>query len=195
MNKFLKLPLFLGVVGGICTAVLATTYAITNPIKVAKENEAKNKAFEAILVDFGLTTSTAKITDYVLEPGDSEQQLPSELSSKGLTRKVIINNTSDVLVGGFYEGTVTGYGGDIKFQLSFKEAKCHSFVCLSNSETPGFGADLLAKIPSLIEGKDVTYLTQSALDTDFGSGCTVTETYLVPAIAAAASDYAVVAKL
>ena len=195
MNKFLKLPLFLGVVGGICTAVLATTYAITNPIKVAKENEAKNKAFEAILVDFGLTAATAKITDYVLEPGDSEQQLPSNLSSKGLTRKVIINNTSDVLVGGFYEGTVTGYGGDIKFQLSFKEAKCHSFVCLSNSETPGFGADLLAKIPSLIEGKDVTYLTQSALDTDFGSGCTVTETYLVPAIAAAASDYAVAAKL
>ena len=44
MNKFLKLPLFLGVVGGICTAVLATTYAITNPIKVAKENEAKVNA-------------------------------------------------------------------------------------------------------------------------------------------------------
>ena len=33
MNKFLKLPLFLAVVGGVCTAVLATTYAITKEIK------------------------------------------------------------------------------------------------------------------------------------------------------------------
>ena len=44
MNKFVKLPLFLAVVGGVCTAVLATTYELTNPIKVARENAAKEAA-------------------------------------------------------------------------------------------------------------------------------------------------------
>ena len=41
MNKFLKLPLFLAVVGGVCTAVLATTYAITNPIVVQRAETAR----------------------------------------------------------------------------------------------------------------------------------------------------------
>ena len=194
MNKFVKLPLFLGVVGGICTAVLATTYAITNPIKVAKELEAKNKAFEAILTDFGLTASTAKITDYVIEPASGEELIPAALSSKGISRKVVINNVEDQLVGAFYEGTAAGYGGDIKYQLSFKDSVCHSFVCLSNSETPGFGADLLANLPSILKGQEVAELAKLNLSADFVAGCTVTSTYLVPAIAAAASDYAAAAK-
>ena len=45
MNKFLKLPLFLAVVGGVCTAVLATTYAITNPIVVQRVQKEQFAAY------------------------------------------------------------------------------------------------------------------------------------------------------
>lgn len=199
MNKFLKLPLFLASVGGICTAVLATTYELTNPIKVARENAIKEAAFKEVLAGFGLLDEEGKIldgvdpVDYVIGSENPEFELSSSLVSKGYTRRVLISQ-NDKLVGAFYEGSVAGYGGAINFQLSFKDGLCNSFVCLSNSETPGFGQDLLASIPEMIQGKPVSYFKASALDTDFGSGCTVTETYLVPAIAAAAKDYSAASK-
>ena len=194
MNKFVKLPLFLAAVGGICTAVLATTYELTNPIKVAKENAAKEAAFKEILKDFDLLDEEGKIKDgvdpveYTIGAAKEELELPSKLADNGYSRKVLISQ-NNVLVGAFYEGSVAGYGGDINFQLSFKDGNCHSFVCLSNSETDGFGKDLLASLPEMLKGKPASYFKASALDADLGSGCTVTETYLVPAIAAAAKDY------
>lgn len=199
MNKFLKLPLFLASVGGICTAVLATTYELTNPIKVARETEARNAAFKEILKGFDLLDEEGNVIagvvsdEYKVDSEKPEFELATSLSSKGYSRKVMISQDSK-LVGAFYEGSVAGYGGPINFQLSFKDGACYSFVCLSNSETPGFGQDLLAKIPEMIQGKPVSYFKASALDTDFGSGCTVTETYLVPAIAAAAKDYSAASK-
>ena len=85
MNKFLKLPLFLGVVGGLCTAVLATTYAITNPEFLKRETERKNAAFKDILVGFGLTESDGSIktgvetVEYVIESEDPNFELSSKI--------------------------------------------------------------------------------------------------------------------
>ena len=97
MNKFVKLPLFLAAVGGICTAVLATTYELTNPIKEAREKAAKEAAFKEILGDFGLLNEEGKIKDgvdpveYTIGASDANYELSTKLASKGYTRKVLIS--------------------------------------------------------------------------------------------------------
>lgn len=196
MNKFVKLPLFLGVVGGICTAVLATTYAITNPEYEKREAERKNAAFKDILIGFGLVDSDGSVkagvetVEYTIGSEDANYELVSKLSSVGYSRKVLISQDEKV-VGAFYEGSAFGFNSStpINFQLSFKEDKCYSFVCLSNSES-GPGPAYLEKIPELVKDKPVSYFTASALDSDLGSGATYTRNAVVPAIVAAASDYA-----
>ena len=86
MNKFLKLPLFLAVVGGICTAVLATTYAITNPIvvqRVQKEQFAAYfGAFDLLEAD-GETPKTGAVAE--------EKDITADLIAKGINKKVEIS--------------------------------------------------------------------------------------------------------
>lgn len=196
MNKFVKLPLFLGVVGGICTAVLATTYAITNPEFEKREAERKNAAFKDILIGFGLTDEDGNVkagvetVEFIIGAEDSNFELSTKLSSVGYSRKVMISQ-DDTVVGAFYEGKADGFGGEdsINFQLSFKEDKCYSFVCLSNGES-GPGIPYLEKIPELVKDKPVSYFTAAALDADLGGGATYTRDGIVPAIVAAATDYA-----
>ena len=45
MNKFIKLPLFLGIVGGLCGGVLALTHFITKDKIAADEYARANAAF------------------------------------------------------------------------------------------------------------------------------------------------------
>lgn len=195
MNKFLKLPLFLGVVGGLCTAVLATTYAITNEEFLKREAERKNAAFKDILIGFGLTDADGSIKagvetiEYIVDAEDSNFELSSKLSKVGITRKVSISFNEEV-VGAFFEGSVIGFNKDvpIAFQLSFKEDKCYEFSCTHTESGPGVG--FMDKIPDLVKDKELSYFTSAAFDTDLGAGATYSKSGIMPAIVAAASDYA-----
>ena len=189
MNKFLKLPLFLAVVGGICTAVLATTYAITNPIvvqRVQKEQFAAYfGAFDLLEAD-GETPKTGAVAE--------EKDITADLIAKGINKKVEISYNGELL-GASYDGKVNGYGGEIIFQVSFRDGKYNSFTCLSHSETDGFGGvEVLNNLNDYLKGKDAGSLTEATLnsgivDTTSGTTSGTTRSNLIPAIVAAANDY------
>ncbi len=190
MNKFLKLPLFLAVVGGVCTAVLATTYAITNPIVVQREQKEK---YSTYFKDFDLLESDGE-TPKVGAVAE-ELEVTSDLSAKGITAKVSVSYNGSAL-GMAYNADVQGYGGSIKFALSFKEGNYNSFTCLSQSETDGFGGVVvLSKLNEYLSGKPATEFTVDSLNTgivDYVSASTsgTTRKNLIPAIVAMANDYA-----
>ena len=187
MNKFLKLPLFLAVVGGICTAVLATTYALTNPIvvqRVQKEQFAAYfGAFDLLEAD-GETPKTGAVAE--------EKEISDELTSVGISKKVSISYNNELL-GYAYDGLVKGRNGDIKFQVSFKDENYNSFTVIGgHSENAGFeGADLVDNLGTILPGKPATtYTTAGAMHSDLLTGSTAqSTTYLLPAIVAAANDY------
>ena len=196
MNKFVKLPLFLGIVGGICTAALAATYGITNPEFEKRETERKNAAFKDILVGFGLTNEDGSIKTgvetiaYVVEPeAEGELELTKNLTKVGITRKVSIS-FEDKVVGAFYEGSATGFNADepVSFQLSFKDDKCYSLTL--NHYESGPGISFMDKVPGLVKDKELTYFTSASFDTDLGSGATFSKGAIMPAVVAAAKDYA-----
>ena len=189
MNKFLKLPLFLAVVGGVCTAVLATTYAITNPIvvqRVQKEQFAAYFCAFYLLEADGETPKTGAVAE--------EMDVAADLLAKGINKKVQISYNGEVL-GASYDGKVTGYGGDIIFQVSFRDGKYNSFTCLGHSETDGFGGvEVLKNLNDFLKDKDAASLTEASLnsgvvETTSGATSGTTRKNLVPAIIAAANDY------
>ena len=184
MNKFLKLPLFLAVVGGICTTVLATTYSITNPIVIQRAETARLAGY---LSAFGLTAddgATAK-----------ELDVSADLLAKGITMKVEVSHNGSAL-GVVYDGSVKGRNGGITFQISFKDGKYNTFKVIGDHcENQGFpGADLLNTLNDKLNGKDATVFTDASQfynNNDFIASATAQSTAnLFPAIVAAAQDYA-----
>ena len=184
MNKFLKLPLFIAVVGGVCTAVLATTYAITNPIIEQRKETARLAGYFS---PFGLTVedgATAK-----------ELDVSADLLAKGVSMKVEISHNGSAL-GIVYDANVAGRNGDITFQISFKEGNYNTFAVIgTHSENSGFpGADILGTLNDKLSGKPATQFTNASdfyNNKDFISGPTAQSTAnLFPAIVAAAADYA-----
>ena len=52
----------------------------------------------------------------------------------------------------------------------------------------------IKKLPEALKGKELSYFQTNTLNNDFASGVTVTSTYLMPALAAAAKDYSAAMK-
>ena len=55
MNKLVKLPLFLGICGGVCAAVLAGVNALTSPIIEKAKADKANAAYISMYNEFGVT--------------------------------------------------------------------------------------------------------------------------------------------
>ena len=187
MNKFLKLPLFLAVVGGICTAVLATTYALTNPIVVQR---VQKEQFAAYFGAFDLLEADGETPK--LGASATDEEVSADLLAVGISKKVSISYNNELL-GYAYDGLVKGRNGDIKFQVSFKDGKYNSYAVLGgHSENAGFeGADLVDNLATILPGKPAdTYTTAAAMHSDLLTGATAqSTTNLLPAIVAAANDY------
>ena len=49
MNKFVKFPLVLGIVGVICTGALSLVYEVTNPIIQDRINQKANKKAKFVM--------------------------------------------------------------------------------------------------------------------------------------------------
>jgi len=181
MNKMIKLPLFLSIVCLVATGLLATANAITAPIISQNAVDKQNAGYLAMV---NLSDSMGKT--YALET------LNETLTSKGLTGKMVFTNNSDDSVYGIvYDGTVSGFNGDIVFQIGFVGAVYSGFNCISNSETPSIGqAKVLDQLNDYLVGKNATddFAVQAAFVT-MTAGATYTKTNLVIAIQTAATDY------
>ena len=127
MNKMIKLPLFLGICGAACGAILAGVYAFTNPI--IEENAAKKAAesYVSMYKAYGVTTA-----DVVVEGSVS---LSDSLFNVGCESRAIVEKAKGVA----YTCNVTGYAGTISFQVAFAEGN--------------YGGALITKIASAFAGK------------------------------------------
>lgn len=123
MNKLVKLPLFLGVVGCLCGGVLSLTNYITED-KIAQDEEKRANA--AYIAHFAnLQTKT-------------EEALNETLSSAGVTAKFYAYDVDGAYIGTIYSCSVVGYAGKstpINFTVSFSNGKPHHYVEISHGET------------------------------------------------------------
>ena len=169
MNKMLKLPLFLGIVGGLCGGVLAVTNFITEgPIKKGEEDRL-NAAYFKHFEDF------------------ANKQIPevsAELQAAGVTSKVLVFNASNDFVGTIYQCTVTGFASDITFTVSFRDGQISKYINIAAAET-GNG-------PTTIENLNVASSNELAAILASGktwTGGTYTFAGINPALQACSADY------
>ena len=143
MNKLVKLPLFLGIVGASCGAVLAGLYAITNPIIEENTAKAAAQSYLEIYSKYSVAES-----DIVVEGSIT---LSDELFNAGCENRAIVAKAKGVA----YTCSFNGYGGEVKFQIAFAEGKYLGFKALTNKES-NQGAAAIAGMPGIINGKDAS---------------------------------------
>lgn len=138
MNKFIKLPLYLAIVGAITTAALATVHQFTDPI--IKEN--KIKAEKAALQEL-----FTEANDFVLDEDPAHKF--DKIEEKAGLSGVFIVSKDDAILGYVYKGVVTGYkGGEIVFLLSISpEGVYNGYHVVSMIEqTSGIGTQVADEI-------------------------------------------------
>lgn len=162
LNKFVKFPLVLGIVGTICAGALGVVYEITNPVIQYNNNKEAFEKLQSIVPDMTGAES-------IVESLDSDK-----LSDASIT------NVYEVSVGGkvdsyAYQASGTGYGGAMNFivVLDADENKIVGFKVVSHNETNSgsYGGPLLND-PAFAE--QFTGLSYDELNTsvDFTAGST-----------------------
>ncbi|MGI6713472.1 MAG: hypothetical protein ACOX3K_00140 [Bacilli bacterium] len=190
MKKTLKLPVFLGAVCLVCTAALATVNHLTKERITANENAKKNEGYLKVLQ---LTDVGSKVL-----PEAPEALTSGNAFEAGFVTFYQVKNSDDSIYGIAYDGVVTGYAGEIKFQVGFVGNNYSGFRVITSTETAGYGADYLAGLEkNLGVNWQVAITTSQAeletltMDAEQGgkAGSTVTRVPIVSALVAAASDY------
>lgn len=180
MKKSIKLPLFLGSVALICSAALAIVNEITEPVVEQNEIKAANEGYLAL---FGLDS----FEGYKI----ATPEPTSELSAKGVKKVFELHESNDSLFGVAYDFNVRGYGGELIFQIAFKDSKYLGLNVVSSSETPSFGGEYLEALGTYLKGKDAS-LDRAKIETDtvaIKAGTTVTRTPVLDGIEVAAAHY------
>ena len=166
MKQVIKLPLFLGIVGGLCGGLLALTNYFTAP-KIEKDEALRVNA--AYLEHF--TFSNIK-----------DGEITDTLAKAGVTAKKITYDASEAYIGTIYNCTVAGFGGDVKFTVSYKDGKALKFIVTESKESKE-GSDFLAGL----EGdKDGSILNNLA---DNKAGSTTTYNAVSSAMETCLNDY------
>lgn len=142
MNKMLKLPLFLGACGLACAGLLAGVNAATK--QEISDYKKEKIASEYVKI---FNRNGYSVTDKQLKT-ESAVTLTDELYDAGGTGRALAID----IKGAAYTCKVKGYAGDVEFQVAFADGKYLGYTNISNKETSGYGADLIAKITSLIKG-------------------------------------------
>ena len=134
MNKFVKFPLVLGIVGVICTGALSLVYEITKePIAQAQE-AAKKQAWQAVFPEAAIEDFEAVDLD-----GSIAEAVLAEIGSKGSIDEVCIVKGGEL---GYVVTTTNseGYGGDIQITVGIAaDGTVNGVSILSISETAGLG--------------------------------------------------------
>lgn len=180
-NKFVVLPIFLGLVCLLSAGVIAGINSFTEPaINARVAQEIKEGYLKSLDIPSGTETSVVEI-----------ENLPVKVTNAGISAKheVSIDNQ---LFGVVYDAKISGYGGDITFQVGFKDGNFANFILIGgHSETPSFGGSVLDKVNIRIKGQPATsdVLTLLNAEDNLTAGKTVTSTPLVAALTVAADDY------
>ncbi|MEA4822091.1 MAG: FMN-binding protein, partial [Erysipelotrichales bacterium] len=160
MNKFLKYPLFLGIVGAICSFMLAAVYGFTSPIINERINNETNAAITEL---YPSATSVKNVSsDY------------SNLKESGISIIYEIKSGNSIAAYG-YQASTTGYGGAITnlIIVSATENKIEAFKNISHTETKGgkYGDVLLSSsdFAAQFVGLEFEKITT---DIDFAGGST-----------------------
>lgn len=191
MNKLLKLPIFLGVVGGLCAAILAGIDAITSPI-ITKNDETKiAENYKSIFTNIA-EYQDVTIDDITTISSNDGTNFSDELYNGGCTGMCLVEKYQ----GAVYSFEVTGFAGKFKFQVGFAEGKYIGYADISNSES-NQGASLIAGLKkpgkeSSIYGIDAStnMLNGNYLNVDANCGSSKTGAPIANACNIAAADYA-----
>jgi Na+-translocating ferredoxin:NAD+ oxidoreductase RnfG subunit len=123
MNKMIKLPLFLGVVGGLCGGLLAATNYLTHDKIVA---DAEKRANAALYVHFA---DAAKFEDATLS---------DTLTAASVTGKKNALTSDNNVMGSIYFCSVVGYAGKstpIEFSVSIASGNVKKIVVTGSGES------------------------------------------------------------
>lgn len=162
MNKLIKLPIFLGVVGCLCGGVLSLTNFFTADKIKKGEEERANAAYIAHFANLA-HRKEIEITN-------------TDLTKAGVVLKSYAYDNSNAYIGTIYTVSATGYAGKanpIKFTISFSDGKPQHYVELSHSES-NVGAEFLNwlkgdtngdRLSNLETGKSGSSVTFKAVDT------------------------------
>ena len=131
MNKFVKLPLFLGVSGAICAGLLAVVNGITAPIVEKRLENEKNANYLALMsIDSADEFKDGKVTD--------------DLKAGFVTgiKEVYVGGS---LLGVVYDGALNDGFSDWTLQLGIKDGKFTGRI-VSPVILTGYVPDLLKSI-------------------------------------------------
>jgi Na+-translocating ferredoxin:NAD+ oxidoreductase RnfG subunit len=166
MNKLVKLPLFLGIVGGLCGGLLALTNYFTGPKIEADENARIAAAYQVHFPD--------------IQRSD-EKELSATLIAAGVSNKIEAFDGDNKQLGSIYTATVKGYGGNLTFTVSFAGQNVNKFIQVSGSES-SVGVTFLDAI-SNASNFNVSNIS------DYKSGSSVTYNAVNNCIQVCYSDY------
>lgn len=172
MNKFVKLPLFLGVCGAICAGVLGIVNGITAPIIEKRlENERNANYLELMGVEAADEFKDGTVSD--------------DLKGKNVTgiKEIIVGGE---VLGVVYDGTVADGFTTWTLQLGIKEG---SFTGLkyTNSEADAIGKTHFDAFASDLAGKSIDF---SMSDVASGVSSMSTNPALRTFASACAADFA-----
>lgn len=134
LNKFVKFPLVLGIVGTICAGALGVVYEITNPVIQYNNNKEAFEKLQSIVPNMtGAETIVAEL--------DADKLAEAKISN---VYKVSVGNNVDSYA---YQAAGTGYAGAMNFivVLDADENKIVGFKVVSHNETNSgsYGGPLL----------------------------------------------------
>lgn len=176
--KLLLLPLFLGVVCLISAGALIGVNALTAPRIAQVQLERQNKGYMEILELDSLEGIDVN--------EEKSEELEKELTDDGIEQRVTFTKGEDV-IGVVYNVTVSGFEGDVKFQVGFKEGNYAGFKLIAQGESEAKAVRFLNNINDLIKGKPADGDFPIA-DSEY-AGASVTGDPVVKAIKRCASDY------
>lgn len=185
LNKFVLLPLFLGLTCLISAGLIAGVNSFTEPVINQNVIDQKNAGYYKVL---GISSADEPVDKYV-----------DELASKNITGKKQFFSGS-TLIGFVYDVKVKGYGGDIIYQVGFKDGNFSGINVISHSETSTFGGLILTENGKIIDERiknksvesDVFALLNtngSGVNDSMTAGKTITTNALVKSLNNCVADY------
>lgn len=146
MNKFVKFPLVLGIVGVICTGALSLVYEVT------KDTIAYNNNKEAIDKMSAIVPNISN-AEGVLENYDTEK------ASKKRIQNIYEVSDSSGVIGYGYLTQAYGFNDGLNFivVLSSEEEKILGLQIVSHNETPDIGGVLLKDPNFIAQFKDMPF--------------------------------------
>lgn len=172
MNKLIKLPLFLGVVGCLCGGVLSLTNYFTAE-KIKKDEEARANA--------------AYIAHFSNLAHRKDVEVNDTLLGGGVVSKSYAYDESNAYIGSIYTISAVGFAGKqnpIKFTVSFSDGKPHHYVELGHGESSQ-GAAFMTWLKGDNNGDRLSSLETGKTET----GSSVTYSAVNQAVSTCLADY------